>query len=283
MLKELKEYLKPKSAEEAWSLFRDPAKNPSLFLTGGLSVAQREDQTTKTLIDLSGLLGDSVSETATDYILDGNVKIADCIEKIDMPFLKEALHSVGSRQIRNMSTIAGTLGQRYSWSDTITALLALDAIVEGYNGSTVTMSLDQYLKNRAPLLVTKVMIPKRYDRGAFFKFSKISYDIATLNLAIVFQIEKEEDPLEETVVKGCRIVCGARPGIAILLPRASATVQGKTFSSLRRDLLPIQSIAAIESNVSSGADVSAEYRQQLVRTFVERGLRRLIEPGENTQ
>lgn len=202
MLKELKEYLKPKSVEEAWSLFRDPAKNPSLFLTGGLSVAQREDQTTKTLIDLSGLLGDSVSETATDYILDGNVKIADCIEKIDMPFLKEALHSVGSRQIRNMSTIAGTLGQRYSWSDTITALLALDAIVEGYNGSTVTMSLDQYLKNRAPLLVTKVMIPKRYDRGAFFKFSKISYDIATLNLAIVFKSKKKRTHSKRPLSKG---------------------------------------------------------------------------------
>ncbi len=276
MLKELKEYLKPRSVEEAWAMFQDPSKGPALFLTGGLSVAQREDQTTRTLIDLSGLLGDSISETDTDYILDGNATVADCIGKIDLPFLREALHMVGSRQIRNMSSMAGTLGQRYSWSDTITALLALDAYLEGYNGNTVTIPLDRYLKDRTPLLITKVMIPKRYNRGAFFKFSHISYDIATLNLAIVFRIEREAEPIEETVVQQCRIACGARPGIAIILPRSGAAIQGKTFSTLRKDLPPIQSIAAIEASVASSADASAEYRQQLVRAYVERGVLRLI-------
>jgi len=277
MLRELKEYLKPKSVEEAWAIYRDPVKSPALFLTGGLSVAQREDQTTKTLVDLSGLLGESITETPAAYILDGGVRIADCIKKIDIPFLQEALQTVGSRQIRNMSTIAGTLGQRYSWSDTLTALLALDATVDGYNGNAVSLPLERYLKGRAPLLITKVKIPKRFHRGAFFKFSKVSYDIATLNLAVVFRIEREADPIENTVVQECRITCGARPGVAILLPRTSEAVQGKTFSAVRRDLLPIQSIAALESEVSSSAEVTAEYRQQLVRTYVERGLRRLIE------
>jgi len=81
MLRELKEYLKPKSVEEAWAIYRDPVKSPALFLTGGLSVAQREDQTTKTLVDLSGLLGESITETPAAYILDGGVRIADCIKK----------------------------------------------------------------------------------------------------------------------------------------------------------------------------------------------------------
>lgn len=274
MLKVLKEYLNPSSLEEAWQLFQmrnweHSSSSQVLFLTGGLSVAQRDDHSTESIIDLNRAIGKGIIEHEHAYEIEAAASITDCIDKVDLPFLKEALKQVGSRQIRNMSSIAGSIAQRYSWSDTLTALLALDCQIELFDGTFFRQSLEEYLQKKFSAILTKIWIPKRFTTGSFFKFCRTQYDIAILNTGMVFRIE-------EGILKESRIACGSRPGVAKFLQATSEKFVGKTPQNVLSNIKEIFEAAKSEAEVKQNEEASAEYRQQLLTTFIQQGVQNLL-------
>lgn len=262
----VEEYLKPRELREAWELANE---TKSLYVSGGLMVAQLKSSVER-LIDLKAIGLNEIKEENGYVRVGANVKLSEfandkTLSKMYGGFFVNFMKDVGSTQIRNMATIGGSVAFRLGWSDVITALMALKAEVEIFNGKIDRMPIEEYISmKREKEIVTAIFLPAEERKIAFEKFSKSAFDIAILNVGVSFKIEG--DDLKDPVV-----VVGSRPMISSRSKEVEKFLVDNSLSDLDG------AAGLLSTSVKVGTDIraSAEYRKALMGSLLKKCMRRI--------
>ena len=197
--------------------------------------------------------------------------------------LAQACWEVGAPQIRNRATIAGNVITASPANDTITPLMALDAVVtlrsaergdrtvplrEFYTGVRRTvMQPDEILVDIAfPALQAD-------ERGMFIKLGlRRAQAISVVNVAAVIRIDPHPSPLPEGEgIRGARIALGCVAPTIVRCDEAETFLVGKT---LTEDV--IEQAGVLAQRAAKPIDdirAPADYRRDMVAVVVKRALR----------
>ncbi|KAB3532086.1 FAD binding domain-containing protein [Alkaliphilus serpentinus] len=272
-------YYKPKTIEEACEILTRYNGEASI-LNGGTDVIVRIHDGLnhpKALVDIKGISGlKTISFSKEDGLVLGAcanmnavINHKDILENYQI--IAEAAHTVGSCQVRNRATIIGNITNASPLADTATPLLALDAVVEvfGVEGPREISINDFFVFVRRTSLkvgdvVTAVKVPYYKElKGSYQKHSRRdAVDLATV-CASVLMVDGE-----------IKIALGSVAPTPIRCRKAEDFLRGK---KLTEELIKEATHRALEE-VSPISDVRAtkEYREEIARVLVSRGLRDLM-------
>jgi CO/xanthine dehydrogenase FAD-binding subunit len=173
-------------------------------------------------------------------------------------FARTLGHIVGV-QLRNLSTIGGSLAGRYGFSDVATLFLALEAQLDIYPSGL--MNLEDYMAaaDHGPHLIRSVSIPAHPVPAAFQTIRITHSDFPILNAAAAY------------TNKGWRIAVGARPGRAQLAKSAMQALG--TEAKPGADLIARAARLSAEE-LGFGKDIRAdeEYRKTVCPVLVRRAV-----------
>ncbi|MFC2106655.1 FAD binding domain-containing protein [Candidatus Bipolaricaulota bacterium] len=271
----VREYQRPSSIEEAWSLLSESGKN-AMLVGGGVDVALFIPPEVETLIDLALIPHQSIELRNEGLVIGAGVTLTELLESplsatYFMGVLPTTLRQVASPLIRNMATVGGALASTHPWSDVITLFLALDARVAQYAGEVQTTPLAGLVERRGTIdraIITEVVLPIPAKHGfvSFEKFVRTGVDVAMLNCTCRL-----------TISGGCcddvRIVFGGTPGIGHRIEAVESSLTGAKL-----DHAVIESAAELAAEVIPSRDdlrASGDYRRILAAAGVRRCLTRI--------
>ncbi|MDD4355368.1 MAG: FAD binding domain-containing protein [Candidatus Izemoplasmatales bacterium] len=261
----VRNYFRAESPEAAFQVLTEDPK--SVILGGGLWLRLSFSEVS-TLIGLEKLGLDRIEEDDQWIKLGSQVTLRDLqtatpLQSLAGGILSQASEHIMGIGVRNVATIGGTICGRYGFSDLLTALLALDARLVFFK--TEELSLKQYLAKKKPLrdILLSIRIRKTPGAGYFHKISTTALDFAILNLAIARRAGKY------------KIVVGSRPGIAKCAENAMEYLD-QIENPSESDILKATQLALEELTFSTNLKATQEYRQELARVYVERGLKAVI-------
>jgi len=275
MLSNVSEYFRPRTVEEAFTIMESD-RDHSIFLSGGTIVALMESSRIERIIDLKALRLDTVSLKGDELVI-GATKTIESFRKDDLvrkefgDFFYESLSCVGSWQIRNMATLGGSIAPKLGWSDVSTCLLAVGAnlMVYGADGYRRMLLSDYFaLPAGEKPLITHVMISRDGWVSAFEKFSKTTFDIATVNVALSIKPESGR-------IKSARVVCGSRPQY----PVRFEVVENALEELKINEVMPSIVRSLVFDNFTGGSNMLAsfEYRKHLASVMAQRAAERIME------
>src|SRR5574341_1164922 len=241
-----------------------------------------------TLVDVTRAPGlDSITLTDYDWVRLGplvthnHCVASKLVTERALP-LAQACWEVGAPQIRNRATVAGNLITASPANDTITPLVALDAVVslasvrerrcvplrEFYTGvrKSVMQPDEMLLDIGFPAM-------KANERGMFIKLAlRRAQAISVVNAAVVVEFDASNGKaMTGQPVARARIALGSVAPTIVRASEAEAYLVGKTLT---------QDVVARAGELARGAahpidDVrgSAEYRSEMVRVTTVRALR----------
>jgi len=277
----IKKYVKPATVTEAYRLLK---KEPNAALIGGGAYLRLSKRRIGCAVDLYEAGLDYLRKKGAGLDLGAmatfrQIETDPLTRESNDGLLARAVGCVVGVQLRNLSTVGGSVGGKYGFSNLITALLALDAQVVLHQ--TGALGLSAYLRRKRNQLdlVTGVTIPRRNRRGSFQIVQKTHADYGLLNVAVT-------RPPRST--SGIRIAVGARPGVAKLTGKAMASLEaalGKTTARGRSAKAKAARATAIEeaahlaaTELHFGDDVRASgwYRRQICSVLVQRALAEVL-------
>ena len=255
------EYYRASSLEDAYQKLQLSPKNA--LIAGGLWM-KKMGQTYDSLVDISALKLDYIKEEKDEVVVGSMTTQRDfenspIIQKIFNGSIAFAVREVMGVNFRNIATIGGSIMGRYPFSDVITGLLPYDVELEFYPASK--MSLEEYLNYKGKLnaILVAIHIKKEEGRGFFKKVKTTALDFPILNVA-VSKSKKEY-----------RIAIGARPMVASLARKAMEYINSVS-SPKEEDFIKASEIAIEELQFLDNKDASKEYRLDLAKVYVRRGL-----------
>ena len=251
------EYYRASSLLDAYQKLQESPKNA--IVAGGLWM-KKMGQSYDTLIDISTLGLNKISESKEEVIVGSMVTQRDFENsKIVKALFNDAI-SFATREVmgvnfRNLATIGGSIMGRYPFSDVITGLLPYDVELEFYPEQK--MSLVDYLNYKGKLnsILVAVHIKKGNGKGFFKKVKTTALDFPIVNIAVA-KVNGE-----------FRIAVGARPMVASLACNAM-----KYLYEGGKDFAHVAELAVEELQFLDNKDASKEYRVDLVKVYVRRGL-----------
>lgn len=251
------EYYRASSLEDAYQKLLESPKNA--ILAGGLWM-KKMGQSYDSLIDVSKLGLDKISETKEEVVVGSMVTQRDFENSKVVSFLYAGAPAFAIREVmgvnfRNLATIGGSIMGRYPFSDVITGLLPYDVELEFYPEQR--MSLEEYLgyKGKLNAILVAVHIKKSEGKGFFKKVKTTALDFPIVNIAV-------------SKVKGeYRVVVGARPMVAARSYKAM-----EYLNNGGKDFVHAAELAVEELSFMDNKDASKEYRVDLAKVYVRRGL-----------
>ena len=248
-------YYKAKSLEDAYAKLQENPKNA--IIAGGLWM-KKTGLSYETLIDLSELGLDKISEKNGYIHVGAMVSLRDFENSPLIQSLNSGATAYGVREVlgpafRNSATIGGSVFGRYPFSDVIASLLPLDVKLVFYPKQE--MSLEEYLNFRGKMnaILQEIVIKKEEGKGYFKKVKTTALDFPMINFSIVKRNNKNY------------IAIGSRPLTAALAVKAMELADRGKFEDAA-------DMAASELQYLDSNNISKEYRQDLVRVYVRRGL-----------
>jgi carbon-monoxide dehydrogenase medium subunit len=195
--------------------------------------------------------------------------------------LAQACWQVGAPQIRNRGTVAGNLITASPANDTIPPLMALGAKVKlrSSNGERV-VPLDEFYEGvrrtvmREDELLIDISFPKPSAdaRSTFYKLAlRRAQAISVVNAAVVLE-------MDDDLVRSASITLGSVTPTVVHASAAEAFMHSKQLSTEA-----IEECAQLAVEAAAPIDDlrgSAEYRKEMVRVSVLRGLRALMQNTE---
>ena len=167
-------------------------------------------------------------------------------------------------RFRNCATLGGSLWGRFGFSDVLTLLLALDARVHLHHAGEMPLADFAALPRTTRDILTHVTIPKAQGRVVYLSQRNISTDFPVLTCAL-----RARDGQYTCVI-------GARPmPAAVFADEKGLLAQGITEDSARAFADDIAARAVFGSNMRASAD----YRREICRVLVRRGLLALSKEG----
>lgn len=259
----IKKYATVHSLDEAYELLH---KNRNNRILGGLMWLKMGTGRYHTGIDLSKLGLDTIVEYG-DKISIGcmcslrQIETSEVLLNNFSQILPLAVKDIVGVQFRNSATFGASVYSKYGFSDIITALLVLDTEVELYHHGIVpleTFLMNTYHKD----ILVRVNIKKQPVKAAFLCERYTATDFSMINVAVSQRLEDGT----------WKIAVGARPSLAKL------AVSGMNILSPCPTQVDIE-MAAIKmvSELSFGTNIKAskEYREQLAKVLVKRGIQQL--------
>ncbi len=251
------EYYRASSLEDAYQKLQASPKNA--ILAGGLWM-KKMGQSYDTIIDLSKLGLDKIEDKKDEVVVGSMVTQRDFENSKIVSFLYAGAPAFAVREVmgvnfRNLATIGGSIMGRYPFSDVITGLLPYDVELEFYPAQK--MSLEEYLnyKGKMNAILVAIHIKKCEGKGFFKKVKTTALDFPIVNIAVA-KVNKEY-----------RVVVGARPMVAARSYKAMEYLNngGKDFAKAAE-------LAVEELSFMDNKDASKEYRVDLAKVYVRRGL-----------
>ena len=205
--------------------------------------------------------------------------------------LAAAAWEVGAPQIRNRGTVAGNLITASPANDTISPLMALGAKVKlvSARGERIVPLEEFYRGVRKTVmaedeLLVDILFPamQSNQRGTFIKLGlRNAQAISLVNASVLVTFNGEDSqPIQERKIEKAVITLGAVAPLIIHAKEAEAYLVGKTLTPdvMEQAAKLAQSAATPIDDVRSSAD----YRLEMVRVCVLRGLRALARGEEKS-
>lgn len=270
--RDISRYLRPGSLEEAWELVA-AGNGSTRLLAGGTDLTISAPSEVTTLVDVADCLDGTIEEGDGGSVRIGGMATLTAMAESRVladhasGVVVEMLAEVGNPLLRNLSTIGGHVA-RGKLSDVVPVLIALDARIGIYRGSSERLLLSRYYEERVhrdPHLVTDLVLPHLpgHTAAAFVRFARTSFDFPMVNVCCR---ATRDGPMVEDV----RIVCGATPLLAQRARGAESWVQEHGMRAPAIQTAARRAKEEIETR--TGLVASAEYRSHLVEVMTERCL-----------
>ena len=260
----VKKYVFAETLEQAYELKQKSRNN---IIIGGnlwLKMGQRNIQNA---IDLSLLGLDHIEEDEEGFRIGCMVTLRDLEvhENLNRTFdcvFKEAVRHIVGVQFRNCATVGGSIFPRFGFSDVLTAFLSCDSYVDLFQGGRiplkefVEMPVDQDI-------LTHIYIKMDSRKICYQSFRMTETDFPTLTCAVIKHGERYMS------------VVGARPKAAVLVDHITLS---DPQDAKEREVFAEKTASFLE--FGSNMRGSADYRKELTRIFIKRGLEELT--GDET-
>ena len=251
------EYYRASSLEDAYQKLQEGSKNA--ILAGGLWI-KKMGQSYDTLIDLSTLGLNQISETEDEVIVGSmttqrDFENSEIIKSLFNDAIAFSTREVMGVNFRNMATVGGSIMGRYPFSDVICGLLPYDVTLKFFPYHE--LSLEDYLNYKGKLnaILTEIHIKKGEGKGFFKKVKTTALDFPIVNIAVA------------KVGNEYRIAVGSRPMVASLAHKAM-----DYLNAGHKDFAKAAEIAVEELQFLDNKDASKEYRVDLAKVYIRRGL-----------
>ena len=248
-------YYKAPSVEEAYKMLQANPKNA--IIAGGLWM-KKTGLSYDTLIDLSECGLDKITEDKDNIYVGAMVTLREfetnpAVNKLFSGATAFAVREIMGPAFRNMVTIGGSIFGRFPFSDVIAGLLPLDVKVRLYPEQEMTLEELVNFKGKLNGIIKEIVIKKEEGKGYFKKVKTTALDFPMLNISIVKRNGKNY------------IAVGSRPATAALAYKAMEEAD-------KGDFVKAGEVAANELMYLDSSNISKEYRQDLVKVYVRRGL-----------
>ena len=248
-------YYKAPSVEEAYKMLQANPKNA--IIAGGLWM-KKTGLSYDTLIDLSECGLDKITEDKDNIYVGAMVTLREfetnpAVNKLFSGATAFAVREIMGPAFRNMVTIGGSIFGRFPFSDVIAGLLPLDVKVRLYPEQEMTLEELVNFKGKLNGIIKEIVIKKEEGKGYFKKVKTTALDFPMLNISITKRNGKNY------------IAVGSRPATAALAYKAMEEAD-------KGDFVKAGEVAANELMYLDSSNISKEYRQDLVKVYVRRGL-----------
>jgi aerobic carbon-monoxide dehydrogenase medium subunit len=274
------EYLTPKTIKEALELLSQYDEGDCKVIAGGQSllVLMKHKLITPTyLIDIKGLsdldyikLDDKQGLKIGALTTHRAIEMSPVIQK-EFAVLSEMEQNVSSVETRNWGTIGGNVCHGDPGGDPTPVLIALNANLKltSLSGDR-TVKAEDFTSNyyetdlQHDELLTEIQVPALAPNTGvkFTKFSQIAGDLANASAAVSITLDNKE------ICSDVRIALGSVAMAPMRAKKAEAILKGKKISD--ELLAEAGQIASEEASPTTDAEVSAEYKRELVKVLVRR-------------
>ncbi len=278
------EYQRPTSLNEAVTLMGEPGDDVRVIAGGtDLVVKMAEGKMNpKTLIDINDILELSGIQEQEGSLSIGAATPFSAIETSSLIqekalILGKAAGSIGNAQIRNRGTIGGNLANGSPAADSATVLLALDgeAVLAGSAGERVVPLSDFFVDAEKTIIqpneilkAVQIQISERVS-SAFIKLGRRQAAcLSVVNTAVALTMEGD-------VCTKARIALGAVAPIPMRATVAESHLAGKTLTP--EVIQQAADLAANETTPISDIRASREYRKEMSRVLVRRGINEALQ------
>jgi CO/xanthine dehydrogenase FAD-binding subunit len=278
-VKNLKEYCRPSSVEEAVALKRELGER-AVYLAGATDLMVHRPSRVERAIDIRHAGIAFAGQNGDWYVIGGGALLRDAEEAMKDVcggMLRRALRETAPWLIRNAATVAGNIANASPAADSVPALLVLDAQLHLGAGDSDNVSLGSVFvgPHRTTLgdrLIHEIRIPRSAaDRhGAFIKLARSKSDIALVNVAVAFT--RDGDRLRDV-----RIALGAVAPTPIRATGAEALIEGEVASP--RALAEVERHVREDVRPISDWRASAEYRTRMSGVLVRRAVQQALAHG----
>lgn len=254
----VKDYKSPESLKEAYTLLN--GTKDAVLVAGGayLRLHQRR---VPLAIDLQGLGLDYIIEE-DGYLKIGAMTTLRTIEVNDYcnrelgGMLSNMVKQIASLQLRNIVTLGGSVSGKYSFSDLIPSLIALNATLKFYKAGEMSLEefLEEHLKND---ILLEIIID--LDQVGRVKYLKKTYkEYSLINVALVRK------------AGNYRIAVGARPGLGVHAKLASQML------SKEKNIEKACEILIEEVTFKDDYRVSGDYRKSIAQTLLKEAYKEMV-------
>jgi len=265
MFKNLTAWYYPKTIDEALLLLK---KGEIVPHAGGTALLRVKSNRIRGLIDLKQLPINSQKEDEQFFYLGAGLTLAQiaCWDRLTdaASILKQAASMVASTPLRNRITIGGSIAVPAPWSDLPPVLLVLNAQIEVTGTAAGIYSAEQYFQKN-PLdgasLITGFKIPKLPGSAVFKRITQTKFDYSMLDLGIYLSIQGE-------TIEKIRVALGCAVSRAIRLKE----VEKFLFKKKPSEALFKEVAQVADFKPSEDRRISKEYRQDLLKILLQRGL-----------
>jgi aerobic carbon-monoxide dehydrogenase medium subunit len=278
------DYVAPETLDEALSLLErhgDEAK----VLAGGQSLIpllKLRFASPALLVDLNRIPGlGSVEETASELRIGAlarhNELAANSTIAARYPAMASAAPQIADPLVRNLGTIGGSLAHADPAGDWGSVMLALGAkLVAKSRAGERVIPIEEFFQGifqsalKPNEILTQIRVPRPQGRsgGAYLKLERKVGDFATVGVAV--QLTMKDGRIGQAGIALTSVGPQNIKAKAAEAALAGAEPGEKAFREAAR-------LAAEASQPSSDVRGSAEYKRNIVRVYVQRGLARALE------
>ncbi len=259
---EIVNYFKAKTIEEAYQKLNE---DPSNLIIGGGAWLRLSSKIVNTAIDLEHVGLNQIKETKNSIEIDAYVTLREvekneALANLFSSIINKGISGIMGVALRNLVTVGGSIFGKYSFSDFITPLLAVNTEVEMYKAGR--MALEDFLKlrTREKDILLKIIIKKEKVLGYYYKMKKTGLDFAVINVGV-------------TKTNGYyKIVVGARPSLAAYATSAMEYINNQKVIT-PKVIEDTAQIVVEELKFGTNSKASKEYRIELTKVYVKRGLK----------
>ena len=288
----LKNYISCANLEDALKALSDYAGHAKIIAGGTDLVLELEKglyPSNEVIIDISRIPGLDLIQSDSDgtihigpMVTHSHVVGSMLLQK-NAALLAQACYGVGSPQIRNRGTVAGNLVTASPANDTISPLMALDAVLtlRSINGTRKIKLGEFYTGVRKTTIHSNEMLVdisfkglNNNQKSVYKKYAlRKAQAISLVNAAIILTLDDKR-------IIDARITLGAVAPVIIHAKKA----EDYLLNNEMNEVTILQASVLVGEDVSPISDIrsSADYRKKISAILVKRGLMELKEGAKST-